>query len=79
MTQDEIVLEVDGPGSYKFRFHSQTGELFGRVTVAMEGPPDDRPIAVQENAARNRIAALAKDFSAASVKKRESAAAPNLA
>lgn len=68
MTQDDIVLEVDGPGSYKFRFMSPSGELFGRVTVAMEGPPDYRPIADQESAARKRIAALAREFSAATMK-----------
>jgi hypothetical protein len=68
MAQGDIILEADGPGSYKFHFLSPSGELFGRVTVGMEGPPDDRSIPDQEKEARKRIAALAREFSAASGK-----------
>lgn len=34
-----IALVEDGPGSYRFTFASKRGELSGRVTVAIEGPP----------------------------------------
>ena len=46
-----IVLEPDGPGSYKFKFATERGEISGRVRVALEGPPDNRSEADQEQAA----------------------------
>lgn len=62
MAKSDIVLESDGPGSYKFHYLSQRGEIFGRVKVGVEGPPDSRPVDDQEGAARNRIMALAREF-----------------
>ena len=42
MTQHSIVLEPDGPGSYRFKFATERGEISGRVRVALK----DRPITV---------------------------------
>jgi hypothetical protein len=38
----KIALMEDGPGSYRFAFSSKRGEVSGRVTVGVEGPPDKR-------------------------------------
>ena len=38
----QIALVEDGPGSYRSTFASTRGELSGRVTVGIEGPPDRR-------------------------------------
>src|ERR1700722_17497720 len=37
-----IALVEDGPGSYRFTFATTRGEMSGRVTVGIEGPPDKR-------------------------------------
>ena len=42
MAPDSLVLDPDGPGSYRFTFASPRGEVSGRVTVGAEGPPDRR-------------------------------------
>ncbi|HLH93454.1 MAG TPA: hypothetical protein VKX28_33935 [Xanthobacteraceae bacterium] len=63
--QYEIALIEDGPGSYRFTFMSARGELSGRVTVGVEGPPDRRSWADREQAAKNQILALSREFSAA--------------
>jgi hypothetical protein len=60
-----IVLEPDGPGSYKFKFATERGEISGRVRVGLEGPPDNRSEADQEQAALNQILALSREFAQA--------------
>jgi hypothetical protein len=60
-----IVLEPDGPGAYKFTFATERGEISGRVRVALEGPPDNRSEADQEQAALNQIHALSREFAQA--------------
>ena len=54
MAHHRIVLEPDGPGSYKFKFATERGEISGRVRVGLEGPPDNRSEADQEQAALNQ-------------------------
>ena len=61
----QIGLVEDGPGSYRFTFASPRGELAGRVTVGIEGPPDRRSHEDREQAAKNQILALSREFSAA--------------
>jgi hypothetical protein len=61
----QIALFEDGPGSYRFTFSSTRGELSGRVTVGIEGPPDRRSYEDREQAAKNQILALSREFSAA--------------
>jgi hypothetical protein len=60
-----VVLVDDGPGSYKFTFASTRGELSGRVTVGTEGPPDRRSDNDREQAAKNQILAIAREFAEA--------------
>ena len=60
----QIALVEDGPGSYRFTFSSARGELSGRVTVGIEGPPDRRFYQDRE-AAMNQILALSREFSEA--------------
>jgi hypothetical protein len=60
-----IVLEPDGPGSYRFKFTTGRGEISGRVRVGQEGPPDNRSEADQEQAALNQILALSREFAEA--------------
>ena len=60
-----IALVEDGPGSYKFTFASKRGELSGRVTVGIEGPPDRRSEDDREQAAKNQILALSREFAEA--------------
>jgi hypothetical protein len=62
MEPDSIVLEPDGPGSYRFTFSSPRGEVSGRVTVGTEGPPDRRSVVDQEQAAKNQILALSREL-----------------
>lgn len=62
MSADNILLEPDGPGSFAFTFASARGELSGRVNVGIEGPPDRRSTADQEQAAKNQILALAREL-----------------
>jgi hypothetical protein len=61
----QVALVEDGPGSYRFTFASKRGELSGRVTVGIEGPPDKRSPEDREQAARNQILALSREFSEA--------------
>jgi hypothetical protein len=61
----EIALVEDGPGSYRFTFSAKRGELSGRVTVGIEGPPDKRSREDREQAAKNQILALSREFSEA--------------
>jgi hypothetical protein len=61
----QIALVDDGPGSYRFMFASARGELSGRVTVGIEGPPDRRSNEDREQAAKNQILALSREFAAA--------------
>ena len=61
----QIALVEDGPGSFRFTFASGRGELSGRVTVGMEGPPDKRTTGDREQAAQNQILALSREFAAA--------------
>jgi hypothetical protein len=61
----QIALVEDGPGSYRFTFMSSRGELSGRVTVGVEGPPDRRSDADREQAAKNQILALSREFAEA--------------
>jgi hypothetical protein len=65
MAPHKIALVEDGPGSYRFTFMSTRGELSGRVTVGIEGPPDRRSDEDREQAAKNQILALSREFSAA--------------
>lgn len=60
-----IALVEDGPGSYRFNFSSKRGELSGRVTVGIEGPPDKRSHEDREQAAKNQVLALSREFSEA--------------
>ena len=60
-----IALVEDGPGSYRFTFASKRGELSGRVTVGIEGPPDRRSDHDRDQAARNQILALSREFAEA--------------
>jgi hypothetical protein len=60
-----IALVEDGPGSYRFTFTSRRGELSGRVTVGVEGPPDRRSADDREQAAKNQILALSREFAEA--------------
>jgi hypothetical protein len=57
-----IALVEDGPGSYRFTFASKRGELSGRVNVGIEGPPDKRSHEDREQAAKNQILALSREF-----------------
>src|SRR4051812_31593589 len=61
----QIALVEDGPGSYRFTFSSARGELSGRVTVGIAGPPDRRTYSDREQAAKNQILALSREFSIA--------------
>jgi hypothetical protein len=61
----KIALMEDGPGSYRFAFSSKRGEVSGRVTVGVEGPPDKRSDEDREQAAKNQILALSREFSEA--------------
>jgi hypothetical protein len=65
VSHHNIVLEPDGPGSYKFRFATARGEISGRVRVGLEGPPDNRTESDQEQAALNQILALSREFAQA--------------
>jgi hypothetical protein len=60
-----IALSEDGPGSYRFTFTSTRGELSGRVTVGIEGPPDRRTGDDREQAAMNQILAISREFTEA--------------
>ncbi len=60
-----IALVEDGPGSYRFTFATTRGEVSGRVTVGIEGPPDKRSDADREQAAKNQILALSREFAQA--------------
>ena len=60
-----ILLAPDGPGSYKFKFATERGEISGRVRVGLEGPPDNRSEADHEQAALNQILALSREFAQA--------------
>lgn len=61
----QIALIEDGPGSFRFTFASGRGELSGRVTVGIEGPPDRRSCEDREQAAKNQILALSREFAEA--------------
>jgi len=60
-----IALIEDGLGSYKFTFATKRGELSGRVTVGIEGPPDKRSDYDREQAAKNQVLALSREFAQA--------------
>jgi hypothetical protein len=61
----QVALVEDGPGSYRFTFASKRGEISGRVTVGIEGPPDRRSDYDREQAAKNQILALSREFAEA--------------
>ena len=61
----QIALVEDGPGSYRFTFASRRGELSGRVNVGIERPPDRRSQDDKEQAAKNQIVALSREFAEA--------------
>jgi hypothetical protein len=61
----QIALVEDGPGSYRFTFASRRGDLSGRVTVGVEGPPDRRSREDREQAAKNQVLALSREFAEA--------------
>jgi hypothetical protein len=61
----QVAFIEDGPGSYRFTFASARGELSGRVTVGIEGPPDRRSLKDREQAAQNQILALSREFAEA--------------
>ena len=63
--EQKIAIVEDGPGSYRFTFASTRGEITGRVNVGIEGPPDRRSLKDKEQAARNQILALSREFSEA--------------
>jgi hypothetical protein len=62
---EKVALIEDGPGSYRFTFVSSRGELSGRVTVGIAGPPDKRSYDDREQAAKNQILALSREFAEA--------------
>lgn len=62
---EKVALIEDGPGSYRFTFISRRGELSGRVSVGIEGPPDKRSYDDREQAAKNQILALSREFAEA--------------
>jgi hypothetical protein len=61
----KVALVEDGPGSFKFTFSSKRGEFSGRVNVGIEGPPDKRSQEDREQAAKNQILALSREFAEA--------------
>jgi hypothetical protein len=61
----QIALVEDGPGSFRFTFASKRGEISGRVKVGVEGPPDGRSDYDKEQAAKNQILALSREFAEA--------------
>ena len=61
----QIAIVENGPGSYRFTFTSKRGELSGRVNVGIEGPPDKRSNEDREQAAKNQILALSREFAEA--------------
>jgi hypothetical protein len=61
----KAALVEDGPGSFKFTFSSKRGEFSGRVNVGTEGPPDKRSQEDREQAAKNQILALSREFAEA--------------
>jgi hypothetical protein len=61
----QIAIVENGPGSYRFTFASKRGELSGRVNVGIEGPPDKRSNEDREQAAKNQILALSREFAEA--------------
>jgi hypothetical protein len=61
----KIAIFEDGPGSYRFTFTTRRGELSGRVSVGIEGPPDRRSNDDKEQAARNQILAISREFAEA--------------
>jgi hypothetical protein len=61
----KVALVEDGPGSFKFTFSSKRGEFSGRVNVGIEGPPDKRSQEDREQAAKNQILALSREFAQA--------------
>ena len=65
MINHNLILEPDGPGSYRFKFATAGGDISGRVRVGLEGPPDNRSEADQEQAALNQILALSREFAQA--------------
>ncbi len=60
-----VALVEDGPASYRFTFTSKRGEFSSRVTVGTEGPPDRRSDTDREQAARNQILAMSREFAEA--------------
>jgi len=42
MAENELILEPEGEGSFKFTFVSDRRALAGRVGMGVEGPPDRR-------------------------------------
>ena len=62
---EHIALVENGPGSYTFTFTSEPGELSGRVSVGVEGPPDRRSYEDREQAARNQVLALSRELAEA--------------
>jgi hypothetical protein len=73
--ETKIALVEDGPGSYRFTFSAKRGELSGRVTVGIEGPPDKRSHEDREQAAKNQILALSREFAEACEESSEDRAA----
>jgi len=60
VTHHSIVLEAEGPGSYKLKFATGRGEISGRVRVGLEGPPDNRSEVDEEQVALTQILALSR-------------------
>jgi hypothetical protein len=61
----QTALVEDGPGSYRFTFATKRRDLSGRVIVGIEGPPDRRSDYDREQAARNQVLALSREFAEA--------------
>jgi hypothetical protein len=54
MAENELIMEPDGEGSFKFTFVSDRRELAGRVGMGVEGPPDRRSKEDNERCGRHR-------------------------
>jgi hypothetical protein len=72
MGDDQILLEPERGHAdwYHFSFTSRDGKLTGRVSIALEGRPDNRTREEKMRAARIKVEYLAHAFYAATTESR---------